>query len=157
MWKISVFQCYWWNYRIAQKWLNFQKLWLKWKYLKHFTRPKQQATVRKLFNPPADKSFQGFWNKNFLTEIYRSIQTFASQVHWECSAWASRSGEVQMFFQTPTSKMFAGKFVKRWVYKVEVRKMSEVFWAKLYCKMSNLFRYFLLALRLSARNSAIKR
>ena len=38
----------------------------------------------------------------------------------------------------------------------EVGKTSEVFWAKLYCKMCDLFCYFLLALKLSARNSEIK-
>ena len=38
----------------------------------------------------------------------------------------------------------------------EVSKMIEVFWAKLNCKISNLFRQFLLALRLSARKSEIK-
>ena len=49
--------------------------------------------------------------------------------------------------------MFAGKFVTSErvlavlreqivvnVKLVEIRKMSEVFWAKLYCKMSDLFR-----------------
>ena len=35
--------------------------------------------------------------------------------------------------------------------------MSEVFCAKLYCKMSDLFRWFLLALRFSATNSGIKK
>ena len=41
--------------------------------------------------------------------------------------------------------------------RVEIRKMSEVFCAKLYCKMSDLFRWFLLALRFSATNSGIKK
>ena len=40
--------------------------------------------------------------------------------------------------------------------RVEIFKMSEVFWAKLYCKMSDLFGWCLLALRFSATNSAIK-
>ena len=40
--------------------------------------------------------------------------------------------------------------------RVEIRKMSEVFWAKLYCKMSDLFLWFLLALRFYATNSGIK-
>ena len=41
--------------------------------------------------------------------------------------------------------------------RVEIRKMSEVFCAKLYCKMSDLFRWFLLAVRFSATNSGIKK
>ena len=58
-----------------------------------------------------------------------------------------------MFFLTPNrNNMFAGKFVKsekflavllehiifnvKWV---EIRKMSEIFWMKLYCKMSDIF------------------
>ena len=41
--------------------------------------------------------------------------------------------------------------------RVEIRKMSEAFCAKLYCKMSDLFRWFLLALRFSATNSGIKK
>ena len=58
-----------------------------------------------------------------------------------------------MIFRTPNRNMFAEKFVKSekflavlWehiifnVKWVEVHKMSEVFWAKLYCKMSDLFR-----------------
>ena len=51
--------------------------------------------------------------KYFLTEIYRNIQTFAFQVLRECSSWAFRNGAVQMFFLTPTKKMFAEKFAKR--------------------------------------------
>ena len=75
-----------------------------------------------------------------------------------------------MFFLTPNRNMFAGKFVNWesflavfWEHiifnfkRVEIRKMSEVFWAKLYCKMSDLFRWFLLALRFSATNSGIKK
>ena len=65
---------------------------------------------------------------------------------------------VQMFFLTPNKKMLSGKFVK-WerflavlqkyiifiVKLIEVHKMGEVFWAKLCCKISELFRWFLLA------------
>ena len=40
---------------------------------------------------------------------------------------------------------------------VEVRKTSEILWVKLYCKMCDLFCQFLLALRLSARKSEIKK
>ena len=57
-----------------------------------------------------------------------------------------------MLFVAPNRNMFAGKFVKSErvlpvlreqivvkVKLVEIRKMCEVFLAKLYCKMSDLF------------------
>ena len=93
------------------------------------------------------------WNKSFLTERCRNIQTFAFKVLQECSSLTSANGTVQIFFVTPNRKIFAGKFVKRERFLVvlrehiifnvkwdEVRKMSEVVWAKLYCKMNDLFR-----------------
>ena len=49
---------------------------IKWKILKDFARPKQQAALRKLFSLPPDKNFSGHWNKNFLTEIHRHLQKF---------------------------------------------------------------------------------
>ena len=74
-----------------------------------------------------------------------------------------------MFSLTPSRNMSAGKSLKleRFlaalrehiicnVKRVEVRKMS-VFWVKLYCKIRDLYRYFLLALRLPARKSEIKK
>ena len=74
------------------------------------------------------------------------------------------------FFLIPTRNLFARKFVK-WVRllavlpeyifynvdSVEVRKISEVFWAKRYCKISGLFCKFLLALRLSTKKYEINR
>ena len=110
------------------------------------------------------------WNKNFLREVYRNIQTFAFKVLQESSSWASGNGAVQMIFLTPNRNIFAGKFVN-WEHflavfwehvissrkRIEIRKMSEVFWAKLYCKMSDLFDWFLLTLRFSAINSGVKR
>ena len=145
--------------------MNFEKFHLKSKIVKHFTRPKQRAALRKLFS-----LHQSPLKQNFLREIYRNIQTFAFKVLQESSSWASGNGAVQMFFLTPNRNMFAGKFVNWesflavfWEHiifnfkRVEIRKMSEVFWAKLYCKMSDLFRWFLLALRFSATNSGIKK
>ena len=88
----------------------------------------------------------------------------------ESSSWASGNGAVQMTFLTPNRNIFAGKFViwesflaVFWEHvisifkRVEIRKMSEAFWAKLYCKMSDLFGWFLLALIFSAINSGIKK
>ena len=73
------------------------------------TRSKQPAGLRKLFSPPPDKKFLRIWNKNFITEIYRNMQTFAFQMFWECSSWAFRNSAGQMFFLTHTRDMFVGK------------------------------------------------
>ena len=94
------------------KMLNFQKFQLKWKILKHFTRPKPQATLRKLFSPPPDNMFFLLWNKNFLTAIYRNIQTLAFQVLGECSCWASRNGAVQVVFSGTNQKHVCWKICK---------------------------------------------
>ena len=75
------------------------------------TRPKQPAGLRKLFSPPPDNKFLRIWNKNFITEIYRNMQTFAFQMFWECSSWAFRNSAGQMFFLTHTRDMFVGKLV----------------------------------------------
>ena len=61
---------------------------------------------------PLDKILLRLWNKIFLTDIYRNIQTFAFKVLQECSSWASRNDAAQMFFLTPNRNKFAGKFVK---------------------------------------------
>ena len=72
--------------------------------------------------------------------------TIAFKVLRKCSSWASRNGAVQML------NMSAGKFLKSErffavlqehilfnVKRVEVRKISKVFRAKLCCEMSDLF------------------
>ena len=87
----------------------------------------------------------------------------------ESSSVASGNGAVQMFFLTPNRNLFAGKFVnwesflavfwEHFVFnfiRVEICEITVVFWAKLYCKMSDIFRWLLLALRFSATNSGIK-
>ena len=175
LWKISALQYYCWKYRSTEKLLNFEKFHIIWKIVKHFTRPKQRAALRKLFSLsptriPPDKILLCLCKRHFPREIYRNIQTFAFKVLQESSSWASGNGAVQMIFLTPNRNIFAGKFVN-WEHflavfwehvisspkRIEIRKMSEVFWAKLYCKMSDLFRWFLLALRFSATNSGIKK
>ena len=40
------------------------------------------------------KTLLSLWNKRFLKEIYRNIQTFSFKVLQECSSWASRNGAV---------------------------------------------------------------
>ena len=71
--KIEVSKC--------QKIVQFSKVSIKMKIVKYFARPKQRATLRKLFShPPShtlpDKTMLRLWNKRFLKEIYRNIQTF---------------------------------------------------------------------------------
>ena len=69
-----------------------------------------------------------------------------------CSSWASINGAVQMLSLTPSRTMSAGKCLKSErllallqehiifnVKGVEVHKMSDVFRAKLYYKISDLF------------------
>ena len=51
-------------------------------------------------HPPPDKSLLRLWNKNFLTETYKNIQTFAFQVLRDCNSCASTNEAVQMFFLT---------------------------------------------------------
>ena len=96
--------------------MNFEKFQLKWKIVKHFTRPKQRAALRKLFSLhqppiPPDKILLNLWNKNFLREICRNIHIFAFNVLQESSSWASGNGTMQMIFLTPNRNIFVGKFV----------------------------------------------
>ena len=113
---ISAFQCYWCKYWNTEKELNFKKFQLKWKIVKHFTRPEQRAALRKLFNFPPLPILPGnillrLWNKIFLREIYRNILTFAFKMFRESSSWASGNCAMQMFFLTTNRNMFAEKFV----------------------------------------------
>ena len=133
--------------------LNFQKLQLKWKIVKHFMRPIHWAALKKLFrlsppsppnHSPSDKILLRLWSKNFLIVTDRNIQIFAFKVLQECSSWASRNGAVQMFFLTPNSvrKVFAC-VARGYYFQCQVSwgsKTNEVFWVKLYCKISHLFR-----------------
>ena len=83
------------------------------------------------------------------------IRNSHCKVLQECSSWTSRNGLVQMFFPTPNRNMFTEKRVKlerllailrehvtynvKWV---EVHKVHEAFWAKLYCKTRDFFTNF---------------
>ena len=55
-WKISAFQCYWWKCQNVEIYLNFHKFQLKWKTLKHFTRPKQWAAFMKYSTHKSSRS-----------------------------------------------------------------------------------------------------
>ena len=142
------------------KTVEFPKISIKMKNCKTLYKAQIVSHLRKLFSLPLPhpqpcKILLQLWNKHFLVEIYRNIQAFAFKVFQECSSWLSRNGAVQMFFLTPNRNIFTAKFVKSerfltvlWehitfdVKWVEVHKMSEVFWVKLYCKISDLFSSF---------------
>ena len=38
------------------------------------------SPLKEVIQPPSDKSFLRLWNKHFLTEIYRNIQTLDNVV-----------------------------------------------------------------------------
>ena len=76
IWKILLFQYYWWKYWNTEKLLNFEKFQLKWKIVKLFKRPKQTATFRNLFSlrhSPCHqkKSYYVFKTKIFLGNIQK--------------------------------------------------------------------------------------
>ena len=84
--------------------------------------------------------------------LYTKYNIFAFKVLQESSSWVSGNGAVRMFFLAPNRNMFAGKFVNWGCFlavfwrhmifsfkRVEICKMSEVSWAKLYYEMSDLF------------------
>ena len=138
----------------CSKIVEFPKIFIKMKNCKTFYEAQTASHLKEIIRlspnlPTPDKILLLLWNKNFLTEIYRNIQTFAFKVLQECSSWVSRNDAVQIFFLTPHRNMFARKFVKPesflavfgsilFLLSSELR-MTEDFLAKLYCKMCDLF------------------
>ena len=117
--------------------------------------------LRKLFSQPFPNPAP---SRQYLTTSleekfsYGNIQKYTGICFQSASrmrSWTSRNYALQMFFLKPNRNMLAGKFVKserllavlqeniisniKWV---EVCKTSEVSWAKLYCKMSDLLASF---------------
>ena len=88
------------------------KLFVKHIWKLNFSRSKQRTAFRKLFSSPRDKSILRLLNKNFMTNIYMNIQTFAFQMLRKCSSWTHRNRAVQIFFLAPIKNMFAWKFAK---------------------------------------------
>ena len=77
--------------------------------------------------------------KSIIMDVWRALMTCPGL---ECSSWASGNGPVQMFFQIPTRIMFVQEYIFCKVKWVEARKVNEVFWTKLYCKMRDFFVSF---------------
>ena len=101
VWKILVFQCYWWKHQNARNTVEFPKLSIN---MKNFTRRKHRSALRKLFCPPPDKSF------------LRTYTGMLSQWFENAVLWLLEMVQCKFFFwQQPETccwKMFAGKFVK---------------------------------------------
>ena len=135
--------------KVSKYWkmVEFRKISIKMKNYKGFYETQTASHLKEFIQPPPppippDKILLRLCNRNALKKICRNLQTFAFKVLQECSFWASGNGTVQMFFLTPNRNMFAWKFPK-WerflavfrediifnVKWVEVRKMSEIFWA----------------------------
>ena len=138
----------WWNFQICIS------VPLKWKILKHFTRPKQWAAFRKLFNPPPDKSFLRIY-----TRIYRHLP---SQCFENAVLGCLETVQCKFFFDT-NPKHVCWKICKVSGFSAVLRNYTfyNVEWVEVrttsYWKMSDSFCQFLLALRLSARKSKINR
>ena len=77
---------------------------------------------------------------SYLKEIIHPLDIWI-QVLRECSYWASRNGAVQKIFLTLTKNLFLAElqeFIFHNVEWIEVRTTSEVFWAELFCKISDI-------------------
>ena len=60
---------------------------------------------------PSDKTLLHLWNKHFLTEIYRNIQTFAFKVLQECSSWGGQEMvQCKCFFWHETETLLLENF-----------------------------------------------
>ena len=129
---------------------KFPKTSIKMKYYQTFHEVQTASALRKLFNPPPDKSFLHLWRKKFLQKL-TGIHRHRLSKCLKNAALRRKEMVQYLFFLTPTRNMFSVKFVK-WVrflavfveytfYNIEwvkVCKMGEVFRAKLYCKMIDL-------------------
>ena len=112
---------------------EFPKTSVKIKIFETFYEAQIVSRLKEIIQPPPDKSFLRLWNKSFLTEIYRNIQTFVFQV----LLGRLEMGQCKYFFwHQPEAclleNLFKAKFLAvlrenifcniEWV---EVRKMSE--------------------------------
>ena len=138
--------------KMLKKKLNLEELKLKWKIVKDFTRPKKRAASMKLFSlpptqHPPDKILLRLFlriyteiNGHWLWKCFR-IAVLGVKKRWSANVFSDTKQKHVCWEILVNSERF-------WLYCktilfsmwVEVRKMSEVFWAKMYCKISDLFR-----------------
>ena len=119
---------------------------------KHFTIPKVRAAWRKLFSPSPRQKLKD--KAESLEQVFsnRSLQKytdiwFSSASKCFSNAVLRRLEKVQCkcFFWHQPEICFSAMLQEYICYNVEwveVLKISQVFWAKLYCKMSYLFCWF---------------
>ena len=119
---------------------------------KHFTIPKVRAAWRKLFSPSPRQKLKD--KAESLEQVFsnRSLQKytdiwFSSASKCFSNAVLRRLEKVQCkcFFWHQPEICFSAMLQECICYNVEwveVLKISQVFWAKLYCKMSYLFCWF---------------
>ena len=119
---------------------------------KHFTIPKVRAAWRKLFSPSPRQKLKD--KAKSLEQVFsnRSLQKytdiwFSSASKCFSNAVLTRLEKVQCkcFFWHQPEICFSAMLQEYICYNVEwveVLKISQVFWAKLYCKMSYLFCWF---------------
>ena len=121
------------NFIVSKLLMEVLKCWKIVEFLKTLIEMKN---FKSFYNQP-NKSVLHFWNKNFRMKIYKNIQTFLFDVLRKCSSWVSSSGA----FEIPFLKFLAvlREYNFCYVECIEVRKMSEFSWAKLYCKMTDPF------------------
>ena len=98
-------------------WVEFSKILIKMKNCKTFCKAQKASRLKDInwptpISPPPDQILLRFWNKNFLKEIYRNIQTSTFKVLQECSSWASRNGAVQIVFSDTKQKHVCWKICK---------------------------------------------
>ena len=119
---------------------------------KHFTIPKVRVAWRKLFSPSPRQKLKD--KAESLEQVFsnRSLQKytdiwFSSASKCFSNAVLRRLEKVQCkcFFWHQPEICFSAMLQECICYNVEwveVLKISQVFWAKLYCKMSYLFCWF---------------
>ena len=131
VWKISVFYTINGNIEMLQNSYEVQTV----NHLKEIIQPYP-------FHILSDKISLHLWNKNFLREIYRNIQVSAFK-KWCCANNFFGTKQKHVCSKTCEVRNIFVAFREHIIFNVksvEVRNMTEVFWAKLYRKMSDLFR-----------------
>ena len=136
--------------------MNFKKFHLKWKIVKYFARSKQQVTLR---NYPASSHPTAHQIKPYYVSETKIFLRRYLEIHRHLLSKCFKNAVLErqemvhaIFFLTPNKNMIALKFVKSEIFLnvlrehiifnikwVEVHKMSDAVWAKLYCKMCDLF------------------
>ena len=143
------------KYEVSKCWkiVEFLKFSFKIKKCKTFYEAQTAGRLKEIIQLPStylppDKTLLFFWNKNFLTEIYRHLVSkcfknvvLGRQEMVKPNRNMSETKQKDVFWKTcEVRSSFLRCVTRTYCSWVEIRKTSEVFWAKLYNKMSDLFR-----------------